>query len=232
MKRFYKQAGIQEAEGGFHVCLDGKPVRTPAKAPMLLPTQALAQAIADEWEAQDDKIIPDSMPQMTLAATAIDRVIPNAGAVAEEAAGYAGSDLLCYRADGPEDLVARQVEGWDPVLDWAQSRYDVRFAVTAGLMPVDQPAETVERFQAVAKAVDPFALTALHVLTSAFGSFILALAVLEEERSPADAFALSRIDETHQEELWGIDEEAAARKDRLSREVEQAKRYLDLLGSS
>lgn len=232
MKRFYKHAAAQPTEGGYQVCLDGKPIRTPAKAAMVLPTQALAEAIAAEWEAQEDKIVPDTMPQMTLAATAIDRVVPNFEAVAEEAAGYAGSDLLCYRADGPDDLVVRQAEGWDPVLEWAQTRYDVRFTVTNGLMPVDQPEETRERFQTVAKGVDPFSMTALHVLTSAFGSFILALSVLERERSPAEAFDLSRIDETHQEELWGIDEEAEARKERLSKEVDQAFRYINLLGGS
>lgn len=229
MKRFYKSADTAPEGDGTTVRLDGKPVRTPGGAPLILPTPALADAVAAEWAAQQEKIIPDTMPMMSLGATAIDRVVPNRAAVAAEAAGYAGSDLLCYRADSPADLAARQAAAWDPVLAWAAARYDVRFEITVGVMPVDQPAETRARFLGVAEAMDPFSLTATHVLTTALGSFLLALGAVEGEYAPDEAFALSRIDETYQEELWGTDEEAAARRDRLFREVAQAHRFLGLL---
>lgn len=230
MKRVFEAASVIAVNGGGHtVALDGRPVRTPAKEPLHLPTEGLAAEIAAEWNAQGDKIVPDSMPLMTLAATAIDRVIPNHAAVAAEAAGYGGSDLLCYRADTPLELAQRQADGWDPVLDWATARYDVSFTVTAGLMPVDQPAETLTRFHTVAAEFDSFALTAVHVLTTAFGSFVLALSVVEKAQKIDEAFALSRIDETYQEELWGTDEEAEKRRSRLHAEVVSAHHFLTLL---
>lgn len=230
MKRFYKAAGAVACDGGFTVQLDGKPIRTPAKAPLVVPTLALAQAIAGEWDAQEEKVDPNSMAQMTLAATAIDRVVPNFNAVAAEAAGYAASDLLCYRADSPPELTVRQSEGWDPILDWARARYDVTFAVTSGLMPVDQPEETKDRFLSVAGTYTPFQMTAIHVMTTACGSFLLALAIVEERVSPEEGLARSRIDETYQEELWGTDEEADARRIRLEKEIAEAAAFLRHLG--
>lgn len=232
MKRFYKECSVGAVDGGFTVLLDGKPVRTPAKAALVLPTRALAEAVAEEWAEQGDKIVPDTMPMMTLSATAIDRVTAAKADVAADAAGYAGSDLLCYRADTPVELAQRQAEAWDPVLAWAGERYDVQFTTTAGVMPVDQPEETRARFQAVATSLDPLRLTAVHIMTTATGSFLLALAVVEAHCEPAVAFDLSRIDETYQEELWGVDEEAAARRDRLSREIHQAHRFLTLLADA
>jgi len=196
----------------------------------VVPTLALAQAIAGEWDAQEEKVDPNSMAQMTLAATAIDRVVPNFNAVAAEAAGYAASDLLCYRADSPPELTVRQSEGWDPILDWARARYDVTFAVTSGLMPVDQPEETKDRFLSVAGTYTPFQMTAIHVMTTACGSFLLALAIVEERVSPEEGLALSRIDETYQEELWGTDEEADARRIRLEKEIAEAAAFLRHLG--
>lgn len=230
MKRLYDLAAVAALdEGLFTVTLDGRAVRTPANAALALPTEALAKAVAAEWNAQGDRILPDSMPLMTLAATAIDRVVPNHAAVAAEASGYAGSDLLYYRAEGPIELVQRQAEGWDPILDWAQSRYAVSFTLTAGLMPVDQPKETVSRFQNLAEEMESFDLTAVHVLTSAFGSFLLTLCVVENMRDIDQAFALSRIDESYQEELWGSDAEAEKRKERLHADVRSAAHYLSLL---
>lgn len=228
MKRFYREAVARPGSEGHCVELDGRAVRTPAGASLSLPTLALAEAVAAEWAAQEDKIVPDTMPLMSLCATTIDRVMPGREAVAAEAASYAGSDLLCYRAETPVELATRQAEGWDPILDWAKQRFDVHFAVTTGIMPVDQPAETKARFQDVAAALDPYDLAATHVLTTALGSFLLALAVIEGRLDPSAAFALSRIDETYQEELWGTDEEAAARRDRLAREIADAKRLFDL----
>lgn len=232
MKRVYTSVSTRAEADGFAVLLDGRVVRSPAKAPLLLPSAALAEAVAAEWDAQTEEIRPDRMPMMSLAATAIDRVRPNPVAVARDAAGYAASDLLCYRADTPVELARRQAEAWDPVLDWAQRRYAVAFAVTSGLMPIDQPAETVARFEALATELEPFPLAALHVMTTTLGSFLLALSVYEGHAAPEEAYALSTVDEAYQAELWGEDEEAAARRTRLASEVADARRYLDLLGAA
>lgn len=234
MKRFYKSADAAASEGhdGHTVRLDGRPVRTPGKAALTLPTVALAEAIAAEWRAQGDKIVPDTMPLMSLAATAIDRVVDNHAVVAAEAAGYAGTDLLCYRAETPIELAQRQAEAWDPVLDWARSNFDARFEVTLGLMPIEQPAKTLARFQDVMATREPFELTALHVMTTAFGSLLLALSVDAGATTAARALDASRVDEVYQAELWGEEEEAAKRRDRLLREVESAERFLGLLRDS
>jgi chaperone required for assembly of F1-ATPase len=230
MKRFYKAASAEaEADGGATVRLDGRPVRTPGKAALVLPTLALARAVAAEWDAQAEKVVPDTMPLMSLAATAIDRVIPNRDVVAAEAAGFAGTDLLCYRAESPLELAQREADVWDPVLDWARDRFDVRFEVARGLMPVDQPLETVPRFRAAVATRDPFELTALHVMTTAYGSLILALSVVEGAMSAERALEISRVDETYQSELWGVEEEAEKRHQRLYREVLAAERFLALL---
>jgi chaperone required for assembly of F1-ATPase len=229
MKRVYKAVSTKADPDGHSVLLDGRPVRSPGGAALRLPTSALAEAVAAEWDAQTEKIQPASMPMMTLSATAADRVLPQRAAVARDAAGYAASDLLCYRADTPVELAQRQAEAWDPVLDWARRRYGVEFAVTAGLMPVDQPPKTIARFQALAEALDAFPLTALHVMTTACGSFLLALSVYEGHAAPDEAYALASLDEAYQAELWGKDAEAVARRARVAAEVAEAKRFLDLL---
>jgi chaperone required for assembly of F1-ATPase len=229
MKRFYKSAEAVQTETGVMVNLDGRPVRTPARAPLVLPTLALGQAVAAEWDGQGDKIIPDTMPLMSFASTAIDRVSVAVEAVAAEASGYAASDLLCYRAEQPIELAQRQADAWDPILEWAQTRYEVTFKVTVGIMPVEQPAENKARFAEVSGAIDAHTLTALHVMTSAFGSFILALAVLEGRLTAPEALAVSRVDETFQAELWGTDEEAEKRHQRLLREVTSAHHFIELL---
>ncbi|MAO91197.1 MAG: ATPase [Rhodospirillaceae bacterium] len=229
MKRFYKSAAAVQTESGYMVNLDGRPVRTPARAPLVLPGLALGEAVAAEWNAQGDKIIPDTMPLMSFASTAIDRVSGAMEAVAAEASGFAASDLLCYRADQPIELAQRQADAWDPLLDWARTRYDVTFSVTTGIMPVEQPAENKARFTAVALAFDPHTLTGLHVMTTAYGSFLLALAVVEGRLTAPEALAISRVDETFQAELWGTDEEAEKRHQRLLREVTSAQHFIELL---
>jgi len=229
MKRFYKTAALAQTDSGVMVTLDGRPVRTPARAPLVLPTVALGEAVTAEWDAQGDKIIPDTMPLMSFASTAIDRVSGNLETVAAEASGYAASDLLCYRADQPIELAQRQAEAWDPILEWARTRYDVAFAITIGIMPVEQPAENRTRFMSVAQAFDAHTLTALHVMTTAFGSFLLALAVVEGRLTAEEALAISRVDETYQAELWGVDEDAQKRHQRLMREVTSAHRFIELL---
>ena len=237
MKRFYKTAEAApaavvdkvEAAEGHPVLLDGKPIRTPSRAHLVVPSAALADAIAAEWAAQSEKIDPSTMPMMTLAATALDRVVPQVEAVAGDAAAYAGSDLLCYRTDDWPELAAAQAEGWQPLLDWAAETYGARLHVTEGVMPVAQDNAALMLFARALGGLDPFRLTAVHVMTTALGSLVLALAVLEGRLGPTEAFRLSILDERFQAERWGEDAEAAQGRERLAREIEEAHAYLALL---
>ena len=176
MKRFYTDVTI--ADGA--ILLDGRPVRTPARAPLRLPTAALAEAIADEWRAQVDSIDPRAMPLTGLANAAIDRVAPDPDAFAVPLASYAEADLLCYRAEGPAPLVAAQEAAWNPLLDWARARYDIAFAVTAGIVHVAQPAETVARLAEALRARSPYGLAAMQPIVTIGGSLVAALALSED----------------------------------------------------
>lgn len=229
MKRFYKQARAVESQDGFGIELDGKALKSPAKAPLILPSRTLAEAVASEWQSQEDRVVPDTMPMMSFVSTAIDRVVPQHQAVAAEITAFAGSDLLCYRAEHPPELAAEQTEKWQPVLDWAQVRFDVLFVTTCGVMPVSQNNATLMVLGRHVAGYDSFRLTGLHALTTIYGSMVLALAAAEGEMSAVDAFQLSQIDEDYQARLWGRDEEAENRRQRLLREVTVAERYFSLL---
>ena len=234
MKRFYKEASAGPAadrEGWFLILLDGRPVKSPAKADLLVPGNSLAQAIVTEWADQPEQVQPETMPMMTLAATAIDRVEPQREAVAAEIAGYGASDLLCYRADQQPDLLAKQQTAWDPMLAWAKQTFGCELVVTGGLMPVSQPNSTLMLLAREVGRLDSFRLTALHTMVSAMGSLILGLSVLHARTAPEEAFGLSQVDEDHQADLWGRDEEAQERRTRLRGEVETAHRFLGLLPS-
>ncbi|RKQ73779.1 ATP12 family chaperone protein [Oceanibaculum indicum] len=228
MKRFYKQAGIASAVDGHRVTLDGKPIRTPAKVEMVLPTAALAEAIAAEWQAQAEEIRPGDMPLTQLAATAIDRVSKERAAVIEELVGYAETDLLCYHAEEPEDLVARQVATWQPLLDWANETFEAPFQVTAGIMPARQPEPALIGVRRALDALSDLELTALASLTASCGSLIVALAVRHGRISAEEAFSTSQLDETFQIEQWGEDEEARKRRALLMRDIEAATLFLSL----
>lgn len=229
MKRFYKQARAVESQDGFGIELDGKALKSPAKAPLILPSRTLAEAVASEWQSQEDRVVPDTMPMMSFVSTAIDRVVPQHQAVAAEITAFAGSDLLCYRAEHPPELAAEQTEKWQPVLDWAQVRFDVLFVTTCGVMPVSQNNATLMVLGRHVAGYNSFRLTGLHALTTIYGSMVLALAAAEGEMSAVDAFQLSQIDEDYQARLWGRDEEAENRRQRLLREVTVAERYFSLL---
>ncbi|WP_298398868.1 ATP12 family chaperone protein [Sphingobium sp.] len=211
MKRFYTDVTIVDAEGGFAIQLDGRPVRTPARALLALPTRALADAVAQEWRAQGETVEPASMPMTGLANAAIDHVSANKADFAAGVARYAQSDLLCYRADGPDTLVARQAAAWDPLLDWARTRYDVAFAVTQGIIPVPQPDETLARLEAAVLAIDPFTLTGLSTLVTLSGSLVCGLALVEGGQDRDTIWQAAEIDEAWQIEQWGEDAEATAR---------------------
>ncbi|MCP1469399.1 chaperone required for assembly of F1-ATPase [Sphingobium sp. OAS761] len=222
MKRFYTEVSVLPDGGGWGIRLDGRPVRTPARAPLTLPTPALAEAVAAEWRGQGDMVDPASMPFTGMANAAIDHVAPDPAAFAAGIARYAQSDLLCYRADGPEALAARQAAAWDPLLDWAQGRYAVRFAVTQGIIPVDQPEATLARLQAAVVALDPFVLTGLSTLVTLSGSLICGLAIVEGGHDVESIWQLAELDEAWQAEQWGEDAEAAARSARRAAEFSMA----------
>jgi chaperone required for assembly of F1-ATPase len=230
-KRFYKRAGALAREGGYTVALDDRPVKTPKQRDLLLPAEPLAAAIAAEWEAQaaDAETAPETMPLMRLACTALDHVADERAAIVEQLAAYAGSDLLCYRAEHPQELAERQAEAWDPLLEWLAETYGVRLAVTAGLMPAAQPAEAHARLAPVIEAQPPLELTALQGLVTGTGSLVLGLAVLDRRIDAETAFAASRIDEDWQIEQWGEDAEAAARRAQLRADLLAAERMLRLL---
>ncbi|NWK96894.1 ATPase [Sphingobium lactosutens] len=211
MKRFYKDVAVVAAEEGLSIQLDGRPVRTPARALLALPTPALAEAIAAEWRAQGEAVDPASMPITGLANAAIDHVATNKADFAAGVVRYAQSDLLCYRADGPDTLVARQAAAWDPLLDWARARYDVTFVVTQGIIPVPQPDETLARLGAAVTTLDPFTLTGLATLVTISGSLVCGLALVEGGHDIDAIWQAAEIDEAWQVEQWGEDAEASAR---------------------
>ena len=215
--------------GGYRALLDGKPVRTPAKAPLALPTRALAEAVAGEWEAQQEHIDPSSMPLTRLANSAIDGVRGREAEVQADIVKYAGSDLLCYRATEPEELVRRQAELWDPVLAWGREALGARLEVAEGLMPVAQPEAAQRAVARVLDGEDAFALAALHVMTTLTGSALLALAHAQGRLTAEQVWAAAHVDEDWQIGKWGDDAEAADR--RLSRwsELQAASRLLALL---
>ncbi|MBD1204591.1 MAG: ATPase [Rhodobacteraceae bacterium] len=209
-KRFWQAAQAEPCEGGFTVRLDGRGVKTPAKAPLVVPTLAMAQAIAAEWEAQQGAVRPETMPVTRAANSALDKVVPQRAEVVALLAAYGGSDLLCYRAAGPEALAERQAAGWDPLLDWAAESFGARLAVTRGVMPVAQDPAGLARLEAEVAGLSVFRLAGFHDLVAISGSLVLALAVIRGRLGAEEAWHLSRIDEAWQVEQWGEDEEAAA----------------------
>lgn len=208
--------------------LDARPLRTPGGAEMLLPA-ALATAVAAEWEAQSDEIRPQTMPLMRLASTAIDRVAAHRQGVVDEIAGYAATDLVCYRAKHPPELAARQHAVWQPLMDWARLRFDAPLLVTTGILPRPQPAEALASLRTAVEALDLLRLTALHAAVTAAGSLVIGLALLEGRLGAREAWEASQLDETFQIERWGEDAEAAGRRAALRRDLEDARRFLDLL---
>ena len=207
-KRFWKEASVDAGAQDFGILLDGRPLRTPAKAELRVPTRAMAQAIVAEWESQDGAIRPETMPVTRSANAAIDKVAVQFDEVVDMLAEYGGTDLLSYRADGPEELVARQAQAWDALLDWAEDEFNARLAVTSGVIPVDQDAAALARLRAELAALSPFALAAMHDLISLTGSLVLGLAVARGRLDAQQAWDLSRIDEDWQREQWGADEDA------------------------
>jgi chaperone required for assembly of F1-ATPase len=226
VKRFYSDVSVS-TDGS--ILLDGRPVRTPARVPLIVPYPALATAVAEEWRAQGDSIDPRSMPLTGLANAAIDRVTPDPASFASALARYAETDLLCYLAAEPPDLVARQVAIWNPIVNWAGHRYDCAFALTSGIIHAPQPPETVARLSIAIAAYTPFALAALSPIVTIAGSIVIALALAEGEIDAGAAFDAAHLDELWQEEQWGADHFAAEARDARRADFTAAARFLTLL---
>jgi chaperone required for assembly of F1-ATPase len=229
VRRVYQRVETRPVEGGWGVALDGRPLHTPAKRELTVPSAVLAAAIAAEWEAQESEIRPDGMPLMRLAATALDRTAAERDKIVAEIADYAATDLVCYRAEHPPALVARQHEAWQPLIDWAARRYDAGLAVTAGVLPQPQSPAALRTFAVVVAAFDDFRLTALQTTTAACGSLVIALALFEGRLDAEAAFAVSQLDETFQIEAWGEDAEATRRRELLAADIAAAARFVELL---
>lgn len=208
-KRFWKTAQVVKLERGYTVHLDTRAVQTPAKNPLIVPSQMLAEMIAAEWDAQSGLVKPDTMPMTRRANSALEKVAPNRRAVIDELAGYGASDLLCYRAVGPADLVARQAADWQPWLDWAARDLAAPLLVTSGVTYISQPSASVDCLRQAVAQFDNFGLAGLHDIVAISGSLVLALAMAKGQLSPEAGFALSRIDEAWQAEQWGVDADAA-----------------------
>ena len=226
MKRFWINVTLDD---GRAVSLDGKPVRTPGRVPLALPTEALAEAVAGEWRAVEGEIDPRAMPLTGLANAAIDRVGADPALFARGLAVYAESDLLCYRADAPDDLVARQQAAWDPLLDWARARYDVHLETATGILHRAQPAATLTRLGEAIATRDAFALAALSPIVTIGGSLIAALALAENTATPEQVWDAITLDEDYQAERWGRDPLAAAGIEARRRDFDAGVRMLELL---
>ncbi|MEM7044290.1 MAG: ATP12 family protein [Pseudomonadota bacterium] len=226
MKRFYKATGIDAADGGFHVLLDGRPLKTPAKRTLVLPLKALAEAAAEEWDAQVETIQPDAMPITRLATTANDRMPELRAAAIDEIATYAETDLVCYRAEMPEALASRQEKAWQPALDWMTTRYDITFETTVALLPVPQPEATLTRVKSVVGAIDDWPLVGVHAATTGLGSVVLALALWHGELDADAAVDASLVDALFEIEQWGEERDATRRHDALRRDLRAAAEFL------
>lgn len=225
MTRFYTTV---DAGADGTIRLDGRPVRTPARALLTLPNAALAAAVAEEWAAQGDSVDPRRMPLTGLANAAIDRIAPDPAAFAAGLVRYAETELICYRADGPEPLVRRQADLWDPLLDWARGRYDAALAVTRGILPTSQSPEAVARLGQAVAARSPFVLAGLSPLVTISGSLVIALALAEGAIDVDRAWAAAQLDELWQAEQWGEDPLAKAGRDARQGDFVAAARFADL----
>ncbi len=229
MRRFWTDVATVAESGGWGIALDGKPLRTPKRVPLIVPTAALAEAIAEEWRTAGDTVDPRAMPLTGLANAAIDQVAADRTGFAAGLARYAEADLACYRAEGPRPLVERQAAEWDALLAWARRQFDVDFVITSGLIHVAQPPATVERLAHAVASLDAFRLAALSPLVTIGGSLIAALAVVEKALTPAQTWVAVSVDDAWQLEQWGADAEAQAALDNRQRDFQAAARFLELL---
>jgi len=227
--RFYNSVSLAEEAGGLAVRLDGREVKTPAGTPAILPSRALADAVAGEWDAQGEEIDAGSMPVFSLAVTVIDRVTPQRAAILDELTAYGGNDLICYQDGEDAELAARQAEGWGPWLDWARSDLGAPLQVARSIMPVMQPQASLDALAAAAAIHDDWELGMLYRATTLGGSLVLGLAMLRGRMDSEGLFTAAFLDELWQAEKWGSDWEAEDRRAMIRGELDQAHRFLGLL---
>ena len=226
MKRFYREVTIAPAEHGHRVLLDGRPMRTPARQVLAVPTASLAAAIAAEWRGQVETIRPEAMPLTRLASTAIDRMPAQRQAAIDEVISYAETDLVCYRATEPFELVERQQHAWQPMLDWVSGIYGVKLAVTTSILPLAQPAAVRDRLRSTIEVLGDWHLVGVHATTTALGSLVLGLCLLHGGLDVDAALAASLLDELFEIEPWGSDVEVERRHKVLRRDVTGAAQFL------
>ena len=229
VKRFWTTVRVEETEGGFSILLDKTPIKTPAKAQIIVPTRALAEKIAEEWNAQGEMVDPLTMPHTRMTNSAIDKVRAQFDEVVEHLASYAETDHLCYRADGPEELVVRQNVAWDPLLGWASEYLNARLNTGIGILYVPQPIESLSNLRDRISKMSPFSLAALHDLITISGSFVAALAVIYGHKTVEDIWEICQIDEIWQIEQWGCDDLAEAASARKKHDFSLAANYYSLL---
>jgi chaperone required for assembly of F1-ATPase len=234
MKRFYKETAVDTGNGGFRVLLDGRPMRTPARSVLVVPTEPLAGSIAGEWRdvPENAEINVLHLPLTRLAATGLDRVTNQRAQVIDDTAKYGASDLLCYRATDPVSLVDRQADAWQPLLDWARERYGAELAVANGMSFVTQPHGALAKLRGAVTAHSDLALSALYNLTHVAGSLVIALAISEGRLSAAEAFEAAQLDELYQIEKWGEDPIATKRHNGIRHDLDAGARFLALLGDA
>lgn len=220
--RFYKTASVAADGNGYKILLDERSVRSPGGNPLVVANADLAEAVAAEWRAQERRIDPGSMPLTRLVNSAIDAVARETGRVRADIVKYAGSDLLLYRAEAPDELAARQESVWSPIVEWAETRLGGRFMLAAGIVHVEQNPDVLAGADLALRPVDPLRLAAVHVVTTLTGSALLALAILENRLSADDAWAAAHLDEDWNMELWGRDEEALERRAARRKEFDAA----------
>ena len=229
MKRFYKDVTVKTSESGYQIYLDDRPVRSPAKAVVVVPSQALAEAVQAEWKAVEDDIQPEDMPLYSMAVTVIDRVIPQRQELADELAGYIHDDVLRYRSGNDLDLSSRQTEMWNPWLTWAEQACGLRLSTTAGLMPVFADDATEHILRNKLQPLDDAQFGCLYRVATLSGSVVLGLAFQERQLGADDVFETAFLDELHQNSLWGVDEEAAVRQAAIRSELKNVERFMDML---
>ena len=231
VKRFWDKVRVIEKEGGFSITLDDHPVHTPGKRALVVPNRDLAEEIAEEWNVQSDAVEPSEMPLTRYANSAADGVILRRTEVIEEVTRYGATDLICYRATDPSELVERQAAGWDPLVEWIASELQIRLKIVSGALPVAQSQATIDAFHVAVSAFDDFPLTGLHAAAAACGSLVIALALARGHLNAEAAWWLSQLDETYQIERWGEDAEAIDRRARLLADIEVASRFMFLGGA-
>jgi chaperone required for assembly of F1-ATPase len=228
-KRFWKETDVTETDDGWMIMLDGRAVKTPAGRPVALSSQRLAEAVGAEWKAQEENIIPATMPHFRYVVTAIDRVTPQRGDIINQLVGFSGNDLICYRDPDQLELASEQSMGWNPLLEWAESQHGIKLCIGAGVMPVKQDAETLLTAENWLSDKDDFRLAGLYNLISLSGSFVIGMAIEQGRLAVEPGFDLAFLDELWQTRKWGDDAEAEDRRQAIKKDMIEAKNYLSLL---